>query len=82
MSIRIDYVLINVTLESLGDLAIRLNSLKHFKLIQGREWPKVGKLGATLSLDKLRPLIDWIMQEIGQNQKLLKDGEEVTAITK
>lgn len=31
--------LLNVTLESLGDLAIRLNSLKHFKLIQGKEWP-------------------------------------------
>lgn len=31
--------LVNVTLESLGDLAIRLNSLKHLKLIQGKEWP-------------------------------------------
>ena len=31
--------LVNVTLESLGDLAIRLNSLKHLKLIQGKGWP-------------------------------------------
>jgi hypothetical protein len=31
--------LVNVTLESLGDLSTRLNSLKHLKLIQGIEWP-------------------------------------------
>jgi hypothetical protein len=31
--------LVNVTLESLGDLSTSLNSLKRLNLIQGREWP-------------------------------------------
>jgi len=31
--------LINVTLESLGHLSTRLNSLKRLNLIQGKEWP-------------------------------------------
>jgi hypothetical protein len=32
---------------------------------KAKEWPKVGKLGTNLSFDKLKPLLDWVAQEIG-----------------